>query len=422
MDISKPKEVLQKLSFLKDYLSLLVPAVIALVAVVLLILSPLISGKLTKQITNKSISMGKNIRSLGTSIVSRDQWKLAQQYQQAYERDANQITLLSRQSTQRQLLSYKIFPKPKDTSTLIFEEFSRRYRDALEELMVRINALDCPTDAEIDRSLHVSRPGSRRASRSAPIELMMFSSMGLSRRTDTVEAKITDILCRVKAESASVYANATDLIGYRFWEGHKYTGMQNDVENCWYWQLAYWIIEDVIDTIGTLNSDSTSVFTSPVKRLLGISFTKSEGEFQRETGIGSRCSYVRSIDQELTTSYTGRICNDDIDVVHFNVAVVVSAKAVLPLMQELCSAKQHKFSGYFGEQQQQTFRRNQIAILEYDITSIDREDTNHNLYRYGEDAVVSLKLVCEYIFNKSSYDTIKPDSVKESLKETSRRR
>ena len=41
----------------------------------------------------------------------------------------------------------------------------------------------------------------------------------------------------------------------------------------------------------------------------------------------------------------------------------------------------------------------------------------HRLYRYGDDAVVRLDLICEYIFNKNGYEKIKPESVKkESVK------
>jgi hypothetical protein len=85
-------------------------------------------------------------------------------------------------------------------------------------------------------------------------------------------------------------------------------------------------------------------------------------------------------------------------------------------MQQLCSAKQHKFRGFSGEEQEQVFKHNQITVLESNIRSIDREDATHNLYRYGEDAVVVLDLICEYIFDKNGYDEIKPELVKELLK------
>jgi len=405
MDISKFKDLIQRLSFLGNYSSLILPVIIMLVGVLLFVPTSLMSSKLEKRIADESISIGKRVQSLNKSAVSRSQWEVEQEYQQAYERDANQTALLAKQSSQRQLLSYKIFPKPKDTSTLIFKEFGQRFRHAVDKLIARVNALDCPTDTELQRGSQGS--GSPRSGWD------LGRSMGRGRLSE-VDATITDVLCREKAESAFVYANPADLSGYEFWEGYEYTGMDAAVEDCWYWQLAYWIIEDVIDTIDALNSGSSSVFTSPVKRLLDVNFTAGGERAGKRTA--ARPSYVLSIEKALTEPHTGRLCGDDIDVVHFNVVVIVSTKAVLPFMKQLCSAKRHKFGGFSGEEQEQVFRHNQITILESNIRSVDREDTTHNLYRYGEDAVVELDLICEYIFNRKGYDEIKPESVKAVLK------
>jgi hypothetical protein len=237
-----------------------------------------------------------------------------------------------------------------------------------------------------------------------------------------VDAAIADVLCQEKAESASVYANPADLAGYKFWEEYEYPGMQEAVEDCWYWQLAYWIAEDVIDTIDVLNSGSSRVFTSPVKRLLGVGFiTKGERRASKQAKRGASAampSYVLYSEEGLTESCTERFCDVDIDVVHFNVVVVVNSKSVLSFMQQLCSAKEHKFAGFFGEADEpETFKHNQITVLESNISPIDREDSDHELYRYGEDAVVELDLICEYILNKKGYDEIKPPVIKELLEE-----
>jgi hypothetical protein len=376
-----------------------------LIAVLLFVPTQLMSSRLKKQIEDGSISIGKRIQSLSKSTVSRNQWEVEQEYQQAYERDANQIALLARQSSQRPLLSYKIFPEPKDTSTLIFKEFGQRFRSAIDKLIADANAHDCPTDAELQKGLQGSSlPRSRGG---------LAGSMGMERLSE-VDATITDVLCREKAEHASVYANPMDLSGYEFWEEYKYTGMDTAVEDCWYWQSAYWVIEDIIDTMDALNSGSNSVFTSPVKRLLDVNFALGDRGVSKKTA--ARPHYVLSIEEVLTEPPTGRFCNDDIDVVHFNVVVVVNTKAVLPFMQQLCSAKQHRFRGFSGREQEQVFKHNQITVLESNIRSIDRKDATHNFYRYGEDAVVELDLICEYIFNKSGYDEIKPESIKKSLK------
>ncbi len=411
MDISKYKELIQRLNIFKHYSSLLVSVVIGLIAVLLFIPTQLMSSRLRGRIADESISKGgQQIQSLSENVVARSQWKEEQEYQQAWEGDANQIKILARQSTQRPLLSYKIFPKPKDTSTLIFEEFGQRYRALVEQLIARINGRDCPTDAELERNLQSSKlPGSGRARR----RLLM--------RLSEVDATIVDVLCRTKAESSSVYINPTDLSGYEFWQDYEYTGVDETVQNCWYYQLAYWMIEDVVDTIGALNSGSNSVLTSPVKRLLSVNFTTGRKRMGLKSSVkvmdaSDKPKYVLSIEDGLTESCTGRLCSDDIDIVHFNISVVVDIEAVLSFMQQLCSAKQHKFRGFFGESQEQVFKRNQITILESKVAPVDREDETHGLYRYGEDAVVQLDLVCEYIFNKSGYDEIKPELIKESLK------
>ena len=401
MDIPKFNDFIRRLSVIKSYSSLLVPVVIGLVGVLIFMVTLLIGSKFKEEIAKESIPMGRKIRSLIRSAVSSDQWSIEEKYQQAYEEDANQIALLVKQSTQMELLSYKIFPKPKDPSTLIFDEFGRQFRDMVDALIVRVNALDCPTDAELERSLQSSRPSGSR-----------FGRRRSSKNLSEVDATIRDVLCRAKAESASVYANPADLSGYEFWEEYEYIGMDQAAKDCWQSQLAYWVIEDVIDTIAACNSGSNSVFTSPVKRLMTANFSTSDTRSRSSVGVDDKPSYVFSIDGGLTVPCTGRISNDDIDIVHFNVVVVVSTKAVLPFMRELCSAKQHKFRGFFGKAQEQTFEHNQITILESNIGSVDREEETHSLYRYGEDAVVELSLICEYIFNKNSYDEIKPEAVK----------
>lgn len=398
MDVSKFKDVLQKLGFLRNYSALLLPAVIALVAVLLFIPTQLMSGRLTKQIARESVSMGGQVESLSKDTVPRDQWKIEQEYQQDYQSDANQIAFLARQSSQRELLSYKIFPKPEDISTLIFKEFGQEFRSGIEELLADANAHDCPTEAEIQRNLQSSSGARLRGKRSLLGE---------------VDAAITDVLCRAKAQSASFYANPVALAGYDFWEQYEYAGMEKAVKDCWYWQLGYWIIEDVIDTIRAANPGSRSVFTSPVKRLVSVAFGLGGVAVGKKT-VQTAPRYVLSTYEGLTLiePYTGRATNDDIDVVHFNVVVVLSSQAVLPFMQELCSAKEHKFRGFSGNEQEREFRHNQITILESSISPVSREVPTHNFYRYGEDAVVELDLVCEYILDKKGYDKIKPESVK----------
>jgi hypothetical protein len=406
MDVGKIKGRLQ--AVFSSYVSLLAPIGITLVAVLLFIPTQLISSRLQREIQTQSVSKGEEIRRLTRTVPSSEQWKTEQEYQEKLKRDADEIGLLVKQTTQRELLSYEIFPEPKHDSPFIFDNFGRAFRRATEELATQVNAGTCPTKAELERT-----------------------GRGWSKKEfGDVDATIKDGLCREKAESASVYASPADLAVHEFWGKYKYAkakSKEEAVKDCWYSQLAYWIIEDVYGTIAACNSRSSSVFTSSVKRLLSLSFTsqvkRQESKSSAKTGgttRGDKPKYVRSAKDALTKSCTNRFSKDAIDVTHFKVSVVLSTDAVLPFMQKLCSAKQHKFSGWDGKEPEQILKHNQITVLEYSIASVDRErDVLHELYRYGEDAVVKLDLTCEYIFSKAGYEEIKPEAVKEDIKGSS---
>jgi hypothetical protein len=431
MNIPNFKSILQKLSILRSNSSILVAIIIAVVAIVLFIPTQLISSRLKRQIEDKSLSKGRSVQNM--AAISREQWKMEEQYQQSYANDANQIKLLAEQCSERELLSYKIFPKPTDISALIFEEFGDRFRKTVEGLLAGIRACDSPSEAELQQSMQSSSlrnrlRGAGRSSLMNPYPSDRYLRGGSLRIRSGIDATIVDEICLGKAKNGSVYANPADVSGYEFWKEYQHPGREEAVKDSWYWQLGYWIIEDVIDTIAAMNTGSKSVLTSPVKRLMRVSFTLSEGGVMRARSfrMGRRAarksaddkpSYVLSAQDGLTESCTGRFCNEDIDVIHFNIAVLVSADSVLPFMEELCSAKQHKFRGYpLGDGPEQTFKHNQISILESNIEPIDTQnDPSHYLYRYGEDAVVELDLICEYIFNKAGYKKIIPEEIVKEL-------
>ncbi len=457
MNIPNFKDILQKLSVFKNNLSLLLPVAIGLFSILLLIPTQLMSRKLKAEMTTKSISMGKRVQNQSDSPVSRNGWKAEQQRQQEHAKDANEIALIAKRSTQRELLHYNVFLEPNDiSSTLVFQEFGKHYRGAIDDLIGRSNAGDCPTEAEIERGLEDSAVNSRlRRSRSSmmgrspmmgqppmmgpsrmpsvrPMGNNPYGSYGRGRRFSEVENMVVDEICQERAKSISFYINPINLSGYDFWNEYKYdVKIEEAIEDCWYFQLGYWVIEDIFDTISTMNAGH-DVLTAPVKHLTQVSFTMGlqrpgaggrvfTGRRQsRQTGKDrddvDKPIYVLTVDDGLTITCTGRFSSDEstIDVIHFNVAVILKIKEVLPFMQQLCTAKEHKFRGFSGEEAEQTFKHNQITILESKFKSV--EEQTYSYYRYGEEPVVELDLICEYIFNRQGYEEIKPESVKETLK------
>jgi hypothetical protein len=451
MNMPSFRDILQKLSVFKNNLSLLVPIIIALVAVLLFVPTQLMSSKLKNQVEQESINKGiKRINSLEKSAVPREQYEKEAERQKAHAEDADKIVKLSLQTTQRELLSYDLFPAPDANgfSGLIFQHFGQQYRNGIDRLVISVNGQDCPTDAEIQRGLENSSSRNNRSrgfgfqSRSASRDLsMMLDGGGLygggSMMSANVDRMIIDEMCEARAKEISVYVNPLDVADYEYWKEYKYDVKQEDaLRDCWYHQLAYWIIEDIFKTIKAMNSDYDNVLTAPVKRFMGISFTmglkrprSGGGGIYRSVGRrrsmttkqdqADRPIYVRNPQDGLTESCTARFCNEenkDIDVTHFNFSVIVNTKSVLPFMKELCSAKEHQFRGYPDPNQPvQTFKHNQITVLESKLGSIDLNNMTHRYYRYGDETVVTLDLVCEYIFNVESYKRLIPESVEKDL-------
>ena len=443
------KDILQKLSVFKNNLSLLVSVIIALVSVLLFIPTQLMSSKLKKDVEQESINKGgRRIVSLEQSVVSRQQYEMEAERQKAHAADANEIAKLVLQGTQRELLSYDIFPAPDPNgfSGLIFQQYGQNYRSGIDKLILSVNGGDCPTDAEIQRGLEGSSSRGRMRGRGAS---MMSSSRMPSSRSypgmdlyggggsmmlGNINRMIIDEICKDRAKSVSAYVNPADVSGYEYWADYTYEDMNDAVEDCFYHQLAYWIIEDIFQTITTMNSDHENVLMAPAKRFMGITFTMGlkrpgsggGGSFRRgrmgrtarkTSEDADRPVYVREGAPGLSESCTGRYCTEkDIDVTHFNFSVIVSTKSVLPFMKELCSVKEHQFRGYpDGTEPPQKFKHNQITILESKIGSINPNHMTHRYYRYGDESVVSLDLICEYIFNIESYISLMPQPVLDTL-------
>ncbi len=424
------KDILEKLSVFKNNLSLLVPIVIGLVGVLMFIPTQLLSSSLKARIQRESLSTGRNLQTQSRNPVALDQWEELAKQQQLHENDANQIAELSRQTTQRELLSYAIFPSPNDTSPLIFKRFGERYRDELEKILVRVDANNCPSKVELDEALKSEAGRSLSGGGRYPGsylfgEPQVYGLAGTGAYNE-VQSTIVDELCLGRAKSCLVYASPDDLAGYLFWAGYKLdVKVEDAVRDCWYHQLAFWVIEDVFETVSAMNSGHQNLLEAPVKRVSSVSFTIGPKKSvlsplgmrsQSQRDQGDRPVYVVSPSDGLTESCTGRLCGEDVDVIHFELVVIVGSKDVLRFMNELCSGKEHRFYGFFNElPRAQAYKHNQITILESHISSINPDDRTHRLYRYGDAPVSELEVICEYVLNRQGYDVIKPESVKKTL-------
>jgi len=448
MNLPNIKDVLQKLAVFKNNVSLLVAVILAAVGGLLFVPTYLMSRGLQAQVQQESISSGaKLIEVLTQTVVPEKQYVKAAALKDAHAKDANDVELMARQTTQRELLSYDIFPAPDPNagfSALIFQLFGQRYRKGIDELITRVNAGDCPTNEEIKRGLDDLSSSPRSRSGYAMMDgyesMPMGGLYGGMTPMGGMQRVIVDEMCLGRAKSISVYVNSADIAGYEYWGSYTYGVKPEDaVKDCWYHQLGYWVIHDVFDTIEAMNSGHDNVLTAPVKRFMRITFTMGinrpraggGGTFtgfsrrrrqtpgQGQTLEADKPAYVLAATDGLTESCTGRLSKPegDIDVIHFSATFVVSARDVLPFMDKLCSGKEHPFRGYpDGNEPPQTFKHNQISILESKIGSPGLgSDPAHRYYSYGSDNVVELDLICEYVLNRKGYEIIMPELVKTTI-------
>jgi len=404
--------------FIRKYSAFLMPVGIVFVAVVLFV-PTMLTGRSIRKDMEASKTQGSKIASMQNNTPPKAQANVEKLYQSEHKKDVDEVVQLARQSTQRELISYNIFPKPKDTSQQVFIQFGAQYRTAIEELIKGMDALDAPSDIDIRKETETDADW-------ADLDIGgRFGMLGMSGRTTGKKKNsrdaIVDAVCYKRAEAVSVYANPNSFLWYGFWESYTYSGLDAALEDCWHSQVAYWIYEDVAATINNMNAAFDCVYNSPVKRFVGVSFSRP-AEYVDTTGMGYSAVSVSDepgyiIDNGPSVlgvqPWTGRICNDDIDVIHFNMSVILDTKSFMPFMKELCTQKEHKYrEGYSLNGTERTFKHNQITILQSKIEPLDRKAIEHSFYRYGDCAVARLSLTCEYIFNRSGYDRIKPEPIK----------
>ena len=136
-------------------------------------------------------------------------------------------------------------------------------------MIKKVNGHDCPSADEIRAATEMGK------------------SSGSSRLSGDSDAttRIIDEICRARAKSSSVYASPDVVSGYDFWKTYKYSNVDDSIKDCWFWQIGYWIIEDVFTTVEKMNAGSSSISSSAVKRVERVGFLTPDALFIPEAPV-----------------------------------------------------------------------------------------------------------------------------------------
>lgn len=418
-------------SSLRKYSILLVPLGILLGTVVVFGLVLLSGRSLKAQIQKQSVDIGRRIESLVDQTPAAKQFEQAGVAMNRLTEQVGQVEQLAKQDSQRLLLSYKIFPKPKETSQQIYSEFGDAFRKGLEEMIRDIRGLDAPSESDLNKEMGPD-----------PTRNLRVSPGGMR---DKATQNVIDAICTRRAGELGIYANPKLFGWYGYWGKYKFAGEDRAIRDCWSSQVAYWVYEDIFATIKALNGTSASVLSSPVKRLVGIQFSGpvdyqkasqslqvygvADFEGSRDEPVyvadpfkalipmgGPSMMYSMTAEGAGVQPWTQRYSGPQIDVIHFYLGVVVDHRSVSSFMRELCSEKTHKFrAGFAVNGKEVEYKHNSITILGSSIDPVEMTNEEHQMYRYGPNAAVTLMLDCEYLFHRAGYDAIQPESIKKDL-------
>ena len=443
------------MAFIRKHLFLLISGAVVLLGVGLLVMGNLMAAANVDRIAQVR-NQCDQVSRLSGQVVTEGELKQLEHAKKQAGTLRTQVEQMAVMSSRRRLLYDRIFPRLEDPRAprLYYERFARSYVEAIKDLLEKhLRAGTPPTEEEIERGI-VNITGSSTPAAGTPGGYGLLESIpsvpgaGAASRTDSAAREEVD---RERAKEIAVYATPEAFCVYNHWLPGSPVGEPAVLaQESWFTQVAYWIQEDVVLSIAQINEGSSSVFSSPIKRLIGITFGGQPPTSQpADAGVATadrpvtaahaglrpaiaagrlvpqseiflptyvRASQVQSSQPFATAdskrqlmgsmvdAYTVRASNELIDVVHFRVAVVLDTDHLYDFINALQGRK-----GAAGEQ------RNQITVLAIDLQPVNIAAENASGYYYGDGHFTVARLTCEYFFFSQGYANYMPKEVKDIL-------
>jgi len=294
-------------------------------------------------------------------------------------------------------------------------QFQRDFAAARRELVAQLNAGDQPTAEEIahaktlmeetakhredvervgagERPRETQRPGGVRSFGAFP------APPAAQRPPTTPEPKPeedTEVLVSLRrARDIYCYMNPDRAFGsYARVEHDQQRPLPPSPEQAWYAQLALWIQRDIVGALAALNNQAAErleaageqpwVGNLPVKHVWAIN-------------VGCYVSGSETPGEKVGT-FTGRSTDGTIDVVEIELDLVVDARKLPAVLDQICAA------GFYTP-----------LLIKYRQVPVNTSLTG---YIYGSDPVIRVTIPLEGCFLRSKYEQWMPEAVKRAIEE-----
>jgi len=449
------------MNFIKKRLFLIVSMLLILVAGSLFLYGKTVEKK---NATNNQTVLTKynQIQSISREGVHNNVLKKLKTLAILANQDMEEVKKKAKQTTARPFLNPDIFPEPKGQNPLIkYQKFAYAYCRSVDDFLQKLGAGVPPSPIE-ERRLRekiLNRPANTTRTSSFGSRRSPSFGLGSSQGPRTDEQIEIDELRKQRAQNISIYSDTTSFFAYDFWENPQPDEKNALLHDTWFSQLACWIQEDVVLAIQKINENSKSVPTSPIKRLIEISFqgtsvgtsgySDRRATYRASASPGSRLAsattnlgaarriggnveflpgYLLPPDPSVNTGMTGgvknigqiadswtqRISGGLVDVVQFEVALVIDTMKIDAFLNALQS---EKYTEIIQNNSSKTTKhnRNQITVLQIMIEPLEIDLEKQSGFYYGPGSLGVLRLVGEYVFFKSGYETNMPIPVKDML-------
>lgn len=360
------------MNFIKKYLFFLICLVVFLLGIIMFTFGMMISSGNAKE-NRKIESQYKKATKLSRKVIHQNVLDRLENKARQARVDQKAVEAKARKTTSRPLLHQNVFPTPPGQSSVIYyRQFAQQYCLAIDILMGMLNGSDRPSEIEEKNVLENYDKGKSKRRDYSGDNLGYGGNMNFPRRGSrrgTQDNPLIEELRRERAKQISIYANPDSFSCYDYWRDHQGEadgGRDILMLDSWFSQIALWIQEDVITSVGQVNRQSASVLQNPIKRLIEVSFcgvktfdsrsSMRRGRFDRQIAqrrqVGSEHvlpDYVLSekgtpgqadiMSGNITTPWTKRASEDLVDVVHFEVAVIIDSTHMIEFINSLQGMK-----------------------------------------------------------------------------------
>jgi hypothetical protein len=311
---------------------------------------------------------------------------------------SKQILQMAVQMNRHEPLVPGVFPKPNDTTKLMFRDSYKQYME--QGITQRLMAANPPTPEDVakaEQKLWDEKYANK-----------IYYVNGQEANREVVDREYLDevnnlreTLERQTAENYRVYLDQTAVTRN---QTLLTTGGTPPDAQVWYAQMAVWVQNDLVDSIAALNDrvlqknfkdkKDWNIVNAPVKHVSRVSVPEGPEMYFRITDTS--LEGVAAGAQDFMSSPTGRTSGAVYDVIKFELIVKMDAHYVPALIEEMARGKF-------------------ITVHKVDTTSIDTTLARDEGFFYGNAPLVQTTLTGEALMLRDWTLPLVPEVVKKDL-------